>query len=132
MFGINPLPACTKRCRNDIWKRLIKFTTQKRMIYHLLPSEKTLQKRKSNYSTSTILQIFYVCSDGKICYFVKVGNNSIILPWTCISYYFLNDFYEVRLKNAVATHFKNIHTVHNIKIKYWTRSDNVKICWSNI
>ena len=42
----------------------------------------------------------------------KVGNNSIILPWTCISYYFLNDFYEVRLKNAVATHWKNIHTVH--------------------
>ena len=35
----------------------------------------------------------------------KVGNNSIILPWTCISYYFLNDFYD-------ATYFSQLTLLH--------------------
>ena len=65
----------------------------------------------------------------KICYFVKVGNNSIILPWTCISYYFLNDFYEVRLKNAVATHLKNNTHCTQFNERY---SSNMKVNFGTI
>ena len=123
-FKSQILEVTGKADRQKSWEILTSFLKIDRAIFSTNYHNKFVLIAMRNFTmrkkVNRIIRRVQFCKNStfvwmeKICYFVKVGNNCIILPWTCISYYFLNDFYEVRLKNAVATHFKNIHTVHNI------------------